>query len=54
MWLNGEPEECGSRSTAELVGAVSLSVEEGRVTRIYSIANPDKLARLDEEMVLTR
>ncbi|HWI29869.1 MAG TPA: RNA polymerase sigma-70 factor [Microbacterium sp.] len=38
----------------ELVGAVSLTVENGRVSRIYSIANPDKLARLDAVMALTR
>jgi RNA polymerase sigma-70 factor (ECF subfamily) len=37
-----------------LVGAVSIMVDHGRVSRIYSIANPDKLARLDAEMVLRR
>lgn len=37
-----------------LFGVVSLTVEDGRVTRIYSVANPDKLARLDAEAVLAR
>lgn len=37
-----------------LFGVVSLTIERGRVTRIYSVANPDKLARLDEEAALAR
>ena len=37
-----------------LFGVVSLTVEHGLVTRIYSVANPDKLARLDAEAALTR
>jgi len=51
--LNGGP---GLRVDVDgvLAGAVSLTVEGGRITRIYSIANPDKLARLDDEMALTR
>ncbi len=53
MWLNGQP---GVRVEVEgqLVGAVSLTVADGRITHVYSIANPEKLARLDAEMVLTR
>lgn len=53
MWLNGEP---GVRVEVdgELVAAVSISVEQGRVARILSIANPEKLAHLDAEMALTR
>jgi hypothetical protein len=38
----------------ELDTAVSLVVEDGRVTRIYAIRNPHKLARLDEEATLSR
>ena len=34
--------------------AVSLVVEDGRITRIYAIRNPHKLARLDEEVTLSR
>jgi RNA polymerase sigma-70 factor (ECF subfamily) len=33
---------------------VSLTVEDGRITHIYSIANPDKLGWIDEEAALTR
>ncbi|GAA4360372.1 RNA polymerase sigma-70 factor [Microbacterium rhizosphaerae] len=53
MWLNGQP---GIRMELDgrLVGVVSLTVEDGRVTRIYSIANPDKLGRVDAEAVVAR
>ena len=53
MWLNGAPAlriELGG----ELDTAVSLVVEDGRITRIYAIRNPHKLARLDEEAALSR
>ncbi|MGY1643814.1 RNA polymerase sigma-70 factor [Geodermatophilus sp. SYSU D00703] len=33
---------------------VSLVVEDGRITRIYAVRNPDKLARLAEEAQLRR
>jgi RNA polymerase sigma-70 factor (TIGR02957 family) len=53
MWVNGEP---GVRVEigGQLVAAVSITVEAGRVSRVYSIANPDKLARLDAELQLSR
>ena len=35
-------------------GAVSLTVENGRITRIYAIRNPHKLAGLDGIAALTR
>ena len=44
----------GSRSAACSPAAVSLTVENGRITRIYSIANPEKLVWLDAEAVLAR
>ncbi|WP_448003196.1 RNA polymerase sigma-70 factor [Agromyces bauzanensis] len=52
-WVNGAH---GARVEVdgELVGAISVTVEAGRITRIYSVANPDKLARLDAEAALTR
>jgi len=52
-WVNGEP---GIRMEldGQLIGIVSLTVEDGRVTRVYAIANPDKLGRLDEESALSR
>jgi RNA polymerase sigma-70 factor (ECF subfamily) len=37
-----------------LFGVVSLEIEDGLVTRIYSVANPDKLERLEEEAALAR
>lgn len=37
----------------ELATAVSLVVEEGRVTRVYLVRNPRKLTRLDEPVPLT-
>ena len=51
--VNGQP---GIRMEldGQLVGVASLTVEHGRVTRVYSIANPDKLSRLDEEAALSR
>ena len=46
VWLNGSS---GGRIDigGELNTAVSLAVENGRITRIYAIRNPHKLARLD-------
>lgn len=38
----------------EIVSAISLTVEHGRITRIYSDWNPHKLARLGEGATLTR
>jgi RNA polymerase sigma-70 factor, ECF subfamily len=53
VWLNGALAgrvEFGG----ELTAAVSLVVDGGRVTRIYAVANPRKLARLDEPAELVR
>jgi len=53
VWLNGSPAgriDIGG----EVNAAVSLAVENGRITRIYSIRNPHKLARLDGVATLTR
>ena len=36
------------------LAAVSLVVENGQVTRIYAMANPRKLTRLDEPAELAR
>jgi RNA polymerase sigma-70 factor (ECF subfamily) len=52
VWLNGAPAfrvEIGGQ-----LAAVSLAVENGRVTRIYAVANPEKLTRLDEVAELIR
>jgi ketosteroid isomerase-like protein len=53
VWLNGSPSgriDIGG----EINTAMSFSVENGRITRIYAIRNPHKLARLDGVAALTR
>ncbi|MGH3475228.1 MAG: RNA polymerase sigma-70 factor [Acidimicrobiales bacterium] len=53
VWLNGSPAirlDIGG----ELDTAVSLAVENGRITRIYAIRNPHKLAAMDGIAALTR
>ncbi|RBY77294.1 hypothetical protein DQ238_15445 [Geodermatophilus sp. TF02-6] len=53
MWVNGAP-----AGRFDLHGALdtvaSLVIEDGRITRIYAVRNPHKLARLDEETELRR
>lgn len=52
VWLNGAP-----AGRFEIDGgptAVSLVVENGRITRVYLMRNPQKLTRLDELAELTR
>jgi RNA polymerase sigma-70 factor (ECF subfamily) len=51
-WLNGMP---GARVDVDGdATAVSLVVEEGRITRIYAIRNPQKLTRLGRVAELRR
>jgi hypothetical protein len=53
VWLNGSPAvriDVGDQFTA----AVSLAVENRRITHIYAISNPHKLARLDGIAAITR
>jgi hypothetical protein len=38
----------------ELDSAVSIAVENGRITRIYAVRNPHKLGGLDRTTALTR
>ncbi|MFE7166887.1 RNA polymerase sigma factor SigJ [Streptomyces sp. NPDC057616] len=52
VWLNGEP--AGRVEIDGRVAAVSLVVENGKVTRIHAVANPRKLTRLDEPTELAR
>jgi RNA polymerase sigma-70 factor (TIGR02957 family) len=52
VWLNGAA--AGRIETDGQLAAVSLVVENGRVTRIYAMANPRKLTRLDEPAELAR
>jgi RNA polymerase sigma-70 factor (TIGR02957 family) len=51
-WLNGAP--AGRVEIDGQLAALSLVVENGRITRIYVIANPHKLTRLDEPADLAR
>ena len=52
-WVNGET---GIRMEldGQLIGVVSVIVEQGRIARVYSIANPEKLGWLDDRAVLGR
>ncbi|MWK34680.1 sigma-70 family RNA polymerase sigma factor [Actinomadura sp. J1-007] len=52
VWLNGAP--AGRIEADGRLAAVSLVVEDGRVTRIHAVANPRKLTRLDEPAELAR
>jgi RNA polymerase sigma factor (sigma-70 family) len=52
MWLNGS---AAIRIESHRQPAVvSMIVEQGRITRIFAIANPDKLTRLNEPAQLAR
>jgi RNA polymerase sigma-70 factor (ECF subfamily) len=52
-WLNGAP-ALRIDPGGELDTAVSLTVEGGRITRIYAIRNPHKLIGLDTVAALSR
>jgi RNA polymerase sigma-70 factor (TIGR02957 family) len=52
VWLNGAP--AGRLEVDGEPAAVSLSVEDGRVTRVYLVRNPRKLMRLYEPADLAR
>ncbi|EWT02185.1 RNA polymerase sigma24 factor [Intrasporangium oryzae NRRL B-24470] len=53
LWLNGAP---AARIDTPRFGTtvVSVAVDDGRITRIFAMRNPLKLARLDEEARLSR
>jgi RNA polymerase sigma-70 factor (ECF subfamily) len=52
-WLNGAP---GFLLLAgqQVVAAVGLAIENGRITRLYAVSNPGKLERVGSEASLTR
>ena len=52
-WVNGAPAIRGEIDGV-LAGAICFAIDGGRITRIYSIANPHKLQRLDELSELVR
>ncbi len=53
LWLNGA---LGGRVVldGELDTVISFIVEDGRISRMYAVRNPNKLSRLDEEATLAR
>ena len=53
VWLNGAP---GVRVEVdgELAGTISVAVENGRISHLYSVWNPHKLSWLGDEAVLAR
>jgi len=53
LWLNGLP---GLRIDDEVAGPtlISVAVEDGRITRIFAMRNPQKLGAVEEETRLTR
>ena len=50
-WINGAP-AVRIDLDGEPVGVASVQVENGAITGIYGIANPEKLTRLDRETLL--
>ncbi|HVL83029.1 MAG TPA: RNA polymerase sigma-70 factor [Pseudonocardia sp.] len=52
LWLNGAP--AGRIEAGGELTVVTFDVENGRITRIYAMRNPEKLARLDEPAELAR
>ncbi|KLN35648.1 RNA polymerase sigma-70 factor [Cellulosimicrobium cellulans] len=53
VWLNGAP-AVRIELDGVLAAAVSVTVEDGRITRFYSVVNPSKLERVDAEAALSR
>jgi RNA polymerase sigma-70 factor (TIGR02957 family) len=51
--VNGEP---GIRMEMDgrVLAVLGVAIDDGRITRIFSIANPDKLGRIDEEAAVSR
>jgi RNA polymerase sigma-70 factor (TIGR02957 family) len=52
-WLNGGP-ALQINLDGKLDTVVSLALADGRISRIYAVRNPDKLARLGAEAELSR
>jgi RNA polymerase sigma-70 factor (ECF subfamily) len=53
VWLNGAP-AVRLDIDGQLDTAVSVTVENGRITHVYAVRNPEKLARLEQIAALTR
>ena len=52
IWLNGSP--AARIDAGDLNAAVSVAVDDGRITRIYIVANPHKLAGIEDVTSITR
>ena len=52
LWLNGAA--AGRIEAGGELTVVTFAVEDGRITRIYAMRNPEKLARLEEPAELAR
>jgi RNA polymerase sigma-70 factor (TIGR02957 family) len=52
LWLNGAP--AGRIEAGGELTVVTFEVQGGRITRIFAMRNPEKLARLDEPAELVR
>jgi RNA polymerase sigma-70 factor (ECF subfamily) len=52
-WINGAP-ALWIEGAAGFDTVVSLAIEGGRITRIYSMRNPEKLGGLDRPAPLSR
>jgi RNA polymerase sigma-70 factor (ECF subfamily) len=53
MWLNGWP-AMRLHLDGALYAVASMVIEDGRITHIYAVLNPDKLTRLNDEAELSR
>lgn len=53
VWVNGAP-ALRIDLDGELDTVISLSVEAGRISRIYAVRNPEKLTLVGDEMELSR
>ena len=48
MLVNGQPGFRSSGPDGQLINVIGLDVEEGRIRRVRSILNPDKLGHLGD------
>jgi len=54
VWINGAPALRMDGPDPVGTSAISMVVEDGRITKLFAMRNPHKLERIDEEVVLGR
>jgi len=54
VWINGAPALRMDGPDPVGTSAISMEVEDGRITRLYAVRNPHKLSRIDDATPLTR